>query len=85
MALVQREARRSFCYLFLSNASLVFVGLEMATPLGVTALLCTWISVAFSIAGFGLTLRMIEARTGRLSLDKFCGFYPHAPRLAALF
>ncbi len=85
MALVQREARRSFCYLFMSHSSLVLVGLEMATPVGVTAALCMWISVALSMAGFGLTLRTIEARTGRLSLDKFYGLYNHTPRLAALF
>ena len=85
MALVQHEARRLFCYLFLSHSSLVFVGLEMATPVGVTAALCVWFSVALSMAGFGLTLRTIEARTGRLSLDEFHGLYEHTPRLAALF
>ncbi|MDA8745154.1 proton-conducting transporter membrane subunit [Rubripirellula amarantea] len=36
MALVQREARRFFCYLFLSHSSLVLVGLEIATPIGLT-------------------------------------------------
>lgn len=85
MALVQREARRLFCYLFLSHSSLVFVGLEMATPVGLTAALCTWLSVGLSMAGFGLTLRVIEARTGRLSIDEFHGLYTHTPRLAALF
>jgi NADH-quinone oxidoreductase subunit M len=85
MALVQRDARRLFCYLFLSHSSLVFVGLEMATAIGVTAALCTWISIGLSMAGFGLTLRAIEARTGRLSLDQFHGLAPHTPRLAALF
>jgi NADH-quinone oxidoreductase subunit M len=85
MALVQREARRLFCYLFLSHSSLVFVGLEMATPVGVTAALCTWFSVGLSMAGFGLTLRAIEARAGRLSIDKFHGLYSHTPRMAALF
>ncbi len=85
MALVQREARRLFCYLFLSHSSLVFVGLEMATPVGVTAALCAWFSVSLSMAGFGLTLRAIEARTGRLTIDTFRGLYAHTPRLAALF
>ena len=85
MALVQREARRSFCYLFLSHSSLVLIGLEMATPIGVTAALCMWLSLTLSMAGFGLTLRAIEARTGRLSLDKFHGLYSHTPRLAAFF
>jgi len=85
MALVQRKARRLFSYLLLSLASLVFVGFEMVTPVGVTATLCTWISVALSMAGFGLTLRSIETRTGPLSLDTFHGLFVHTPRLAALF
>jgi NADH-quinone oxidoreductase subunit M len=85
MALVQREARRFFCYLFLSHSSLVFVGLETATPVGLTGALCVWLSVGLSLAGFGLTLRSIEARAGRLSLDVFHGLHGHIPTLASLF
>ena len=36
MAMVQREARRFFAYLFLSHSSLVLVGLELATPMSLT-------------------------------------------------
>jgi NADH-quinone oxidoreductase subunit M len=85
MALVQREARRFFCYLFLSHSSLVLVGLEMATPIGLTGGLCVWISVGMSLAGFGLTLRAVEARTGRISLADYHGLYEHMPGLAAFF
>ncbi len=85
MAVVQRETRRFFCYLFLSHSSLVFVGLAMATPLGVTAALCAWLSVGLTMGGFGLTLRALETRNGTLSLDKFHGLFAHTPRLAALF
>lgn len=85
MALVQREARRFFCYLFLSQSSLVLVGLGTGAALGLTAALCVWLSVGLSLAGFGLTLRSIESRTGRLSLEEFHGMYEHAPRLAGLF
>ncbi|MBL9122589.1 MAG: oxidoreductase [Planctomycetaceae bacterium] len=85
MALVQHEARRFFCYLFLSNSSLVLVGLEIATPIGLTGALCVWQSVAMSLTGFGLTLRCVEARTGRLSLDAFHGLYEQTPMLAAFF
>lgn len=85
MALVQREARRFFCYLFLSHASLVLVGMELATPIGMTGALCVWLSVGLSLAGFGLTLRCVESRTGRLSLDEYHGLYEHTPTLAALF
>jgi NADH-quinone oxidoreductase subunit M len=85
MALVQREARRFFCYLFLSHSSLVLVGLEIATPIGLTGALCLWISVGLALTGFGLTLRSIESRKGRLSLFEFHGLYEHTPSLAAFF
>jgi NADH-quinone oxidoreductase subunit M len=85
MALVQHEARRFFCYLFLSHSSLVLVGMELATPIGMTGALCVWLSVGLSLAGFGLTLRSVESRTGRVSLDEYHGLYEHTPTLAALF
>jgi len=85
MALVQHEARRFFCYLFLSHSSLVLVGLELATPVGLTGALCVWLSVGLSLGGFGLTLRCIEARVGRISMDEYHGLYEHMPTLAALF
>lgn len=85
MALVQRDSRRFFCYLFLSHSSLVLVGLEMATPIGLAGALCVWLSVGISLLGFGLALRSVEARTGRLTLDNFHGLYEHTPFLAAMF
>ncbi len=85
MALVQREARRFLCYLFLSNASLVLVGVELATPIGLTGALCVWVSVVLSLAGAGLTLRAIESRAGRLSLGEYHGLYDTMPSLAVFF
>lgn len=90
MALVQTEARRFFVYLFLSHSSLVLLGLvlighEAATPMGLTGGLCVWLSVGLSLTGFGLTLRSLEARTGRLSLADYHGLYQHMPSLAVLF
>ncbi len=85
MALVQHETRRFFCYLFLSHSSLVVVGLEMVTPIGLTGALCVWLSVGLSLLGFGLTLRSVEARVGRLSLNSYHGLIEHTPLLAALF
>ena len=85
MALVQREARRFFCYLFLSNASLVLVGLEVVTPIGLTGGLCVWLSVGLALAGFGLTLRAVESRQGRISLADYQGLYEHMPVLAVFF
>ncbi len=85
MTLVQRETRRFFVYLFLSHSSLVLVGLEVVTPTGLTGALCVWLSVGLSLAGFGLTLRALESRTGTLSLNKYHGLYEQTPSLAAFF
>lgn len=85
MSLVQTDARRFLCYLFLSHSSLVLVGLEIVTPIGMTGALCVWLSVGLSLGGFGLTLRAVEARIGRISLNQFHGLYEHMPMLASLF
>ncbi len=85
MATVQREARRMFVYVFISNASLVMVGLEMHTDISLTGSLCVWFSVILSLGGFGLTLRALEARFGRLSLSEFHGLSNHSPTLAVCF
>jgi NADH-quinone oxidoreductase subunit M len=85
MALIQREARRCFAYLFLSNASLVLVGLEVATPISFTGGLALWLSGGMSLAGLGLTLRALETRCGRLSLGVYHGLYDHMPSLAVFF
>jgi NADH-quinone oxidoreductase subunit M len=85
MALVQADSRRFFCYMFLSHSSLVLVGFELATPIGITGALCLWMSVALALTGFGLTLRAVESRVGRVSLTSFHGLYEHAPLLGGFF
>lgn len=85
MATVQTESRRFFCYIFLSHASLVLVGLELVTPIGLTGALAVWLSVGLSLTGFGLTLRCIEARIGQVSLDRYHGLQEQTPALAGFF
>jgi len=85
MALVQTEARRFFCYVLLSNTALVLAGLESASALGLTGALCVWLSIGLSLGGFGVVLRALEARRGRLSLTEFNGLYEHMPTLAVCF
>jgi NADH-quinone oxidoreductase subunit M len=85
MAAVQTEARRFFAFLFLSHTSLVLVGLELHTPISLTGALFLWSSVALSLSGLGLTLRALEARFGRLTLNRFSGLYDHSPALAVCF
>src|SRR5262249_4752482 len=60
-------------------------GLELHTPISLTGALALWISVALSLAGFGLTLRALEARFGRMSLADYHGLYEHTPALAVCF
>jgi NADH-quinone oxidoreductase subunit M len=61
------------------------VGLETATPVGLTGSLTVWLSDALALAGFGLTLRSTEARIGRVSLANYHGLYEHTPTLAMFF
>ena len=85
MATVQREERRFFAYLFLSLSSMVLVGLEIHTELSLCGSLCLWFSMILSLGGFGLTLRALEGRFGRLSLTRHHGLYEHSPTLAVCF
>ncbi len=85
LALVQMEARRFMSRMVISHSAMVLVGLEVATPLGLTGALCVWLSAGLSLGGFGLTLRALEARRGRLLLTHFQGLYEHAPSLAVCF
>lgn len=85
MSLIQREARRFFCFLFLSLSAPVLVGFDSETQMGVAGALSAWISTALSLGGFGLMLRALEARFGRLSLASYHGFYEHTPTIAVCF
>ena len=85
MAMVQKDVRRFFSCLVISHSAMVLVGLEVATPIGLTGALCVWLSAGLSLGGFGLTLRALEARRGRLQLTQYQGLYEHAPALAICF
>jgi NADH-quinone oxidoreductase subunit M len=85
LALVQREGRQFFCCLLLSHSALVLMGLECVQPIGLIGALCMWFSVAVSLAGFGLTLRALEARRGQIWLYDYQGLYQHTPALAICF
>lgn len=85
MAMTQKETRRFFAYLFLSQSSLVLVGLESVSTIGLTGGLCVWASVVLALGGFGLTLRALESRFGRIGLEQYRGLYDHVPALAMCF
>ena len=95
MALVQNEGRRFFCYVFLSHSALVLVGVDTipiierggqeVSLIGLTGGLVVWLSGGLALTGFGLTLRALEARHGRLSLTRYHGLYEYTPILAVCF
>jgi NADH-quinone oxidoreductase subunit M len=85
MALVQRDVRRFFAYLFLSQSALVLVGLELPGATALTGSLALWFSLMLSLGGFGLVLRALELRFGGLSLSVHHGLYSHSPTLAVCF
>lgn len=85
MSLVQKDARRFYCFLFLSHSALILVGMETLRANGLTGALCVWFSVVISLGGFGLALRAIESRRGRVFLSEYQGLYEHMPTLAVCF
>lgn len=85
LSMVQRDARRFFCCMVISHTAMVLIGLEVATSVGLTGAMCVWLSASLSLGGFGLTLRALEARRGRLKLTHYQGLYEHAPALAICF
>src|SRR5262249_57882369 len=85
MAPAGGQPRAFLAYLSLSHASLVLVGLALPTPVSLTGALALWVAVALALHGFGLTLRALEARFGRLSLADFHGLYEQSPALAVCF
>ncbi len=85
MAMVQKDVRRFFSYLFLSQSSLVLMGLESVSHIGLTGGLCVWASVALALSGCGLTLRALESRFGHFELRQYRGLYEHVPAIAACF
>lgn len=85
MAMIQKDVRRFFSYLFLSQSSLVLMGLESVSHVGLTGGLCVWASVALALSGCGLTLRALESRFGHFELRQYRGLYEHVPAIAACF
>ncbi len=85
LAVVQTELRRFIAHLFVSFASLVFVGLEVHTIESSTGALALWFSLMLSATGLGLVVRAVEDRYGRLSLNVHHGLYERSPLLAVGF
>ncbi len=85
VALVQRNARRAFGYLFMSQSSLVMAGLDCVSVESLAGALTTWVSSGLALTGLGLAMWMLEVRSGKLRLDRFRGGYENKPGLAVGF
>lgn len=85
MVLVQASTRRFFCYLFLANSSLVLVGLESLSPIGLTGSMSLWLSATISVLSLGVIIRAVEGRVGRVSLLRYHGLFRQMPLLAVFF
>jgi NADH-quinone oxidoreductase subunit M len=85
LAVVQTDVRRFVAHLFVSFASLVFVGLEVHTRESSTGALALWFSLMLSATGMGLVVRAVEDRYGKLSLAAHHGLYERSPLLAVGF
>jgi NADH-quinone oxidoreductase subunit M len=84
-AVAQADARRAFGFLFASQSALVMAGLECVSVEGLSGGLCLWLSSGVAFAALARCLAVLEARRGRLSLDRFNGGYERMPLLAASF
>lgn len=84
-AITQRDARRAFGYMFVSQSALVMAGLECVSVEGLTGGLSLWLSSGIAFAALARCLAVLEARRGRLSLDRLNGGYERMPLLASSF
>lgn len=85
LGLTTQDLRRAFGWLVVSQSSLVLVGLEATNAGGFTGALVLWLSVGLSLAGLGLAVTMVEARVGRVDLQRFHGLARNTRLLAAVF
>lgn len=85
VALIQTESRRFFAYFFLSQSSLVLIGLEVHSPVSLIGSLALWLSTAVSLGGLGLVFRSLESRFGHLTFAEYRGLYSVSPTLALGF
>lgn len=85
IALVQSDGRRAVGWLFMSQSALVLAGLECTSAVGLGGGLCLWISSSLALAGLAMTMAVLQARRGHVSLARHAGGYQNTPMLATTF
>lgn len=85
LALGNRSLRGVYASLFMGQTSLVFTGLQCTTEAGLAGGLAVWLSGGLALTGLGATIWVLEARRGRLALDRFHGGFDRSPVLASCY
>jgi len=81
----ERRARRVVAWIVLSASSLVLAGLVANSDAAQLGAMISWLATSASACGLLMTLRAVEARRGRQSLDRNHGGYERMPVLAGSF
>jgi NADH-quinone oxidoreductase subunit M len=85
LALGNKSLRGVYASLLMGQTSLVFTGLQCTTSAGLAGGLAAWLSGGIALTGVGVTIWALEARRGRLRLDRFHGGFDSSPVLAGCF
>lgn len=86
LAIVQKELRTTFYYLVLSFLGAIGVGLAMASSKqALSGVLLFWFSGSLAVAGFGMTIEILESRFGRLHINHSRGLIRCSGSLASVF
>ena len=86
MALAERQPRRIFALVAISQSAFILTGLESNTATGMAGALVLWQVVSVATTMMAAVYAGLEARLGdSLNTDKFMGLALNAPRLAVFF
>jgi NADH-quinone oxidoreductase subunit M len=86
LALVQRNPRRLFALVAISQSAFLLTGLKSNSQVGITGALVLWQVVSVSTTMLAAVYSGLEARLGSsLETNKFLGLAAGAPRLAVFF
>ncbi|NOT59157.1 MAG: hypothetical protein HOP19_02915 [Acidobacteria bacterium] len=86
LALAERQPRRVFALVAISQSAFVLTGLESNTAVGIAGALVLWQVVSVATTMMAAVYAGLEARLGAaFQADKFMGLALNAPRLAVFF
>lgn len=83
LGVFQADARKALAYLLVSQSGLVAFGLEAHSEVGQAGAILVWVTSSVAFAGFAMILAAVEARRGRLTVDRPSGNFDRIPRLAS--